>query len=99
MYLLTVSSDEMNAAGFFAFCIAAYATAKAGYSRYVVGTKDPTEKVLGRSTLVFPTLLLKPGEKPEDVGPRGYKWGEVMDLANPIFRDSCSGMILPRYLW
>jgi hypothetical protein len=99
MFLVTVSSDQMNAAGFYAFCIAAYATAKAGYSRYVMGGKNPKERVIGRSRLTFPTLLLNHDEKPEVVGPVGYTWGRVIDLANPIFRDSCAGMMRAEYLW
>jgi len=46
MYRLTMASDQIDGAGFFAFCIAAYATAKAGYARYVMGTKLPKQKVM-----------------------------------------------------
>jgi hypothetical protein len=99
MYRLTMASDQIDGAGFFAFCIAAYATAKAGYARYVMGTKLPKQKVMGESSLVFPTLLRRKGEKPEAVGPPGYEWGQILELENPVFRDSCSRMLIPEYLW
>jgi hypothetical protein len=99
MYHITMHSDQMNAAGFYAFCIAAHAAGKAGYPRYVMGAKNPKEKTLGRSTLTFPTLLLKGSEKPETVGPAGYTWGQIIELDNPIFRDSCSRMMRSNYLW
>ena len=98
MYGITMRSDQMEAAGFFAFCIAAYATRKAGYPRYVMGSTNPKESVLGRSTLTFPTLLLRGDEKPEEVGPPGYKWGRIVDL-NTAARGPCADMLLPEYSW
>jgi hypothetical protein len=98
IYRVTLTSEhDLNTVGFFVGCIAAYATAKAGFTRFVMVYRGIGGS--GKATLAVPVLLLRANESPSKIAP-GYNWDpDISDVTSSSVQRGCEPFLAKKYHW